>query len=204
MNVPYIVTWETSNRNDRGREIGVSEDDNFVATVLTDVFPIETRWIVVISYHFCCSVTHPCDKPFLDGQWPWGSGARYVVAHTLLSARRAASRRLHCTETDSKCSHKFPLGFFTMSASFWQVSRAGLIRRQSDTHAEAARSAFPFFPAAKTRTASGCAKAKVNEQPVFFSPFFFSSRRYVRANVKGFCKSRYVYMLKNNAEAFVL
>jgi len=50
MDVPYDVTWETSNRNDRGREIGVSEDDNFVTTVLvlTAEFPVSTRWIVVI------------------------------------------------------------------------------------------------------------------------------------------------------------
>lgn len=131
MNVPYIVTGETFNRNVRGREIGVSEDDNFVATVLTAEIPEEPRWIVVISDHLSSPVTHPLWEKASLG-WSMAVRLRCTVCcpayNVLLSARRAASRCLRCIETDSECSYKLLLGFFTMSASFWLLLRAGLIR----------------------------------------------------------------------------
>ncbi len=161
MNVPYIVTRETFNRNVRGREIGVTlseEDDNFVATVLTAVIPGESLSFPVTSavrWHTSC------EQPRLDGQWPWGSGARYVVLQILLCYQHGEQPAVVCTASKLTASVRIHccLFFFKMSISFWQLLRAGLIRRLSDKHAGAARVAFPFLSAANYRTGSGYAKA---------------------------------------------
>lgn len=122
--------------------------------------------------HFL-SLLLSCDTPHVKSL-AWMVNGRKAPVHGMLSHiycyQNGEQPAVVCTAPKLTASVRINscLGFYDVSKLL-----AGLIKRQSDKHAGAARAAFPFFSLwLNTGRLAAMLKLTVNEQPQFFSfPF---------------------------------